>query len=363
MATDEINFYAEKDYKVGEILMKEAPLVSVIKTSHLSIVCSNCFEASFLKCSSCKMVTYCSRNCQKIDFKAGHKMECKGLQKVFPNKPTWMMRLLARVLYKINKDPELYLVASETTNRADREGLKRLQSHRNRFPIEKIQKFAELAMGMQLFLEREYIFEPAVMIDLLCLISCNSLSVTDAEQETVGACISLKLSAINHSCLPNASVVFSSSEAVLMAIQDIKKGEEVCIAYIDHTQPTVDRKLELKQNYLFGCDCLMCEQNICVQPSLKEFTATWNDLLAKMDWRGAVDVGIDYCEKLEKVFGTFYPRVAILQYQIFRCAKLILDYQVSLKYGLLAVKNMPQCLNLSKNLREEYSDWRRSIGM
>ena len=358
MTIDEINF-SKQEYKPGALICKDIPLVAVIQDSLLQSICSKCFESSIMKCSACKTVTYCSKTCQKADFKQFHKLECKSFQKVFPNKPNWMMRLLARILFKIHKSPEVW-TEKVGKDRHEQDGLKRLQTHRKELPAEKIGVFAELAMGMQLFVEREYLLCPSDLIDLLCLINCNSLSVTDDEQEVIGVCISTKIAMLNHSCIPNASVVFSNGEAIVLALQSIKTGDELFISYIDHTQTTISRKSALKQNYLFDCNCRMCCENLYIDP-LEKFTTKWNELLACSDWQGAATLGIEYCKKLENLFGSCYPRVGVLQFQIFRCSKLIPDYEISIKYGLLAIENMPQYMKLFQSLQNEYADWRRSI--
>ena len=43
-------------------------------------VCSHCSKASekLMLCGKCKLVKYCSRECQVSDYKAGHKSICKA---------------------------------------------------------------------------------------------------------------------------------------------------------------------------------------------------------------------------------------------------------------------------------------------
>ena len=40
---------------------------------------------TLLRCAQCKETTYCSRQCQSLDWKAGHRCECKKLYPRIPN--------------------------------------------------------------------------------------------------------------------------------------------------------------------------------------------------------------------------------------------------------------------------------------
>lgn len=70
-------------------------------------------------------------------------------------------------------------------------------------------------------------------------------------------------SKINHSCIPNAqsSFPYSNDIVVLKAITSIQSGEEICISYLDDCQlerSRHSRQKELKENYLFICNCPKC---------------------------------------------------------------------------------------------------------
>lgn len=48
------------------------------------ILCFRCFEptSKILKCANCKRAGYCSKACQKLDWAAQHKKQCKVLQQI-----------------------------------------------------------------------------------------------------------------------------------------------------------------------------------------------------------------------------------------------------------------------------------------
>ncbi|KAG4077334.1 hypothetical protein HA402_009735 [Bradysia odoriphaga] len=82
-----------------------------------------------------------------------------------------------------------------------------------------------------------------------------------------GSALYVTQSKINHSCVPNSVITFPSSDhtLALMALTDIKAGDEITISYLDEC--SVDRsrhsrQKELTENYLFVCRCAKCEEQI-----------------------------------------------------------------------------------------------------
>ena len=93
----------------------------------------------------------------------------------------------------------------------------------------------------------------------------DSHSGTFLNNEGVGL-FSLQ-SSCNHSCLPNAepSYLHNNSRLSLVALNDIKEGDEICISYLDECtlqRSKHSRNKELSDNYLFVCQCLRCQEQI-----------------------------------------------------------------------------------------------------
>ncbi|KAJ7044815.1 hypothetical protein C8F04DRAFT_1069626 [Mycena alexandri] len=84
----------------------------------------------------------------------------------------------------------------------------------------------------------------------------------------VGTALYSVSSYLSHSCAPNARPSFSSgtSELNLIATKDLKKGDEVTIAYVDVTQHPGEsaldcrlrRRKELARGWKFPCACSRC---------------------------------------------------------------------------------------------------------
>lgn len=71
---------------------------------------------------------------------------------------------------------------------------------------------------------------------------------------------------LNHSCNPNAAIVFDQNFASIRSIKDIARNEQVTIAYVDTTLKRARRRQELREQYFFECHCPGCE------PPDNEFT-------------------------------------------------------------------------------------------
>ena len=79
-------------------------------------------------------------------------------------------------------------------------------------------------------------------------------------------------SKINHSCTPNAQVVFGASPASpaiasVVASQPIAPGEELTISYCSQDDPYDQRQWYLARAYGFSCTCPLC---LSQQPAPKQ---------------------------------------------------------------------------------------------
>ncbi|KAG8931655.1 hypothetical protein FRC02_002421 [Tulasnella sp. 418] len=99
----------------------------------------------------------------------------------------------------------------------------------------------------------------------------NSFTLTDPSLTPIGVAISPVTALINHSCQPNAVVVFPRASSVfeagrnpidVVAIRDLLPGEEIFTSYIDVSLPHRHRARELKERYMFDCTCPLCTVNL-----------------------------------------------------------------------------------------------------
>jgi hypothetical protein len=65
---------------------------------------------------------------------------------------------------------------------------------------------------------------------------------------------------MNHNCEPNVTSMSSTNDhrVSIVAIKEIKKGDELCLSYIDESLNVHQRRRLLYDNYLFTCNCQKC---------------------------------------------------------------------------------------------------------
>jgi hypothetical protein len=86
----------------------------------------------------------------------------------------------------------------------------------------------------------------------------NAFRATLADDAPVGLCFEPTLALANHSCSPNAVVVFDGRSVALRALEPVEKGEQIFISYITATEDLDSRLDDLKQRYFFDCQCEKC---------------------------------------------------------------------------------------------------------
>jgi hypothetical protein len=96
----------------------------------------------------------------------------------------------------------------------------------------------------------------------------NSFSLTSPHLDNIGVSISPLVALLNHSCSPNAVVVFpnfansaNQNPMRVVAIRDIAPGEEILTSYVDLALPRHLRQTELHETYRFWCKCTECTKS------------------------------------------------------------------------------------------------------
>jgi SET domain len=89
----------------------------------------------------------------------------------------------------------------------------------------------------------------------------NAFRATLADDTPIGLCFEPILALANHSCSPNAVVVFDGRSVALRALEPIVKGEQVFISYITATEDRASRQRDLTQRYFFDCQCEKCSKD------------------------------------------------------------------------------------------------------
>lgn len=149
-----------------------------------------------------------------------------------------------------------------------------MQSLRHHLPPSAVETHTQLAHGVVRFmgisgpqdLLKFGISSAGDLVDLVSRFTTNSFTLSSPSLSPIGVCVSPTVALANHSCDPNAVVVFPRSSASsnkeplieVIALKHISAGEEILTSYIDISLPRHLRRRDLKETYNFVCDCSAC---------------------------------------------------------------------------------------------------------
>lgn len=256
--------FTKKDHAPGDVLLSiERPLVAVLDRPRINDTCSWCFgwtELPILSgagpnqvtkvnfCVGCKKVKYCSKRCQTQAWKAGHKRYCKifaAQEEAIPNLVEAAMQIIDGI---INDDSSFKEILD-------------LKSHRDDF--EKIGGERWNSISFMAHTALKFLAHDETSLErgktAMCILMCNSFGLLAPTFDSLGTMLDPRISLLNHSCAPNAVIVFDGPKLTLRALHRIKKGEEVLISYIDTSAAFGVRQAQLRDQYFFKCACSRCK--------------------------------------------------------------------------------------------------------
>ncbi|KAI9453061.1 SET domain-containing protein [Russula earlei] len=270
--------YSKERLKRSGTIFSTKPPIYVLSTKNLEHFCSTCISpappSGLKRCTKCKTVWYCNPTCQTNDW-ALHRKECAAMQRWAAGAPSSdvavpaePIRCLGRMLWGKRKRG----LNSVWTREIDA-----MQSHRTALPPDAAESHTHLAHAVIRYLSLTApeelvpfgVNSAAGVVDLISRFATNSITLTSPSLAPLGVCVSPLVALINHSCDPNAVVVFPRStkdpagqepEVQVIAIRDISPGEEIFTSYIDTTLPRIQRQAALLSTYNFSCRCRLCSR-------------------------------------------------------------------------------------------------------
>ncbi|KAK6336368.1 hypothetical protein TWF696_001929 [Orbilia brochopaga] len=258
-----------------EILNISDPLICIPDNPHLDTCCHYCMAQAtdttstsvihayephvwLSYCLGCKVVKYCTKACQTNDWKRkGHSYECAIYKALYPK----VLPTAARAILRMAK-----LFLSETIPANKIGGIGALKSQLTEFEKaggetwENVNLIAK-ATAEYSKLSKKASFEPEFMRDLNCKLLLNSIATSTQTFDPVGVSLDYQAAMFNHSCDPNAIIIFDGRQLLLRSLREIPKDTEITISYIDNWLPRVERQRELSDRYLFKCTCSLCSTN------------------------------------------------------------------------------------------------------
>ena len=233
----------------------------------------------FLVCEGCQLVRYCSLHCQDADFKEFHNFECKLYGKCLPLQDD--VRMMIRLLHKLNhqkgyEDFDLVFKSDSQGCRLQKRYFQDLLSHKEEMFSEDKMVHAIQAIHRitQSYLGVDQVPDLDAFGEIFGRLVINGFEICDEFGNNKAWGIYLGASVIDHSCCPNAHVVFEGRHIYVRALQDFENhsctqleckfqthldmGTEVKISYIDVMEHTLIRRKKLSDTYYFTCQCQRC---------------------------------------------------------------------------------------------------------
>lgn len=250
---------AARDFYPGEVIISQEPYLCVPNNSLTESRCDGCFSKSNLKkCSACHVVWYCGSSCQKLEWKL-HRLECQLLAKLDKERrksvtPTIRMMVKLYLRRKLQNGNVIPVTAMDNYNLVEA-----LVSHMSDIDEKQLLLYAQMANLVNLILQLPNI-DIKEIAENFSKFACNAHTICDSELRSLGTGLYPVISIINHSCLPNAVLVFEGRLAVVRAVQHIPKDSEVSISYVETAASTITRQKTLKEQYLFTCICVRCNK-------------------------------------------------------------------------------------------------------
>ncbi|ELP92579.1 set and mynd domain containing protein, putative [Entamoeba invadens IP1] len=286
--------FSKKEHQVNEIIYTETPVIASAKYKNYKNCCLYCLKALFpnesntytsvfntnvVKGVKCKCgYVYCSKKCQDLD--VGHQLVCGKLNKVVSfctercvSHPLTITKMFAKVLSATYREPTIYpfvVFHAQPLVKFD-------------MTVEKIfvEIFGNKLETFQDFGGWKYVYR--IMSSVLkynasTILPLNAIQMlaTDPQKKVLskeealnwevskfsveGEGLYKYLNTLNHSCDPNCVLACTTDDfkLSLIALKDIKAGEELTISYIDNSMNKETRLKTLMDQYNFDCKCKKC---------------------------------------------------------------------------------------------------------
>uniref|UniRef100_A0A915Q776 MYND-type domain-containing protein n=1 Tax=Setaria digitata TaxID=48799 RepID=A0A915Q776_9BILA len=240
----------------------DEPFAYICMNNQVENYCSYCLRKpeknKLYKCSKCELARYCNKDCQRLAWKH-HRAECRRLESVFPNLPLTEILFLSRIIDKV-------LFLEQHGDKYKWEKHRKwidLLGHQDdiRNDKSKYAHFEKIHGKMEIYRKDEMI-EKEKFYEIFCKATINSHSVHTGAGNEIGLALDLGVSAYDHSCRPNCSLVFDGFHACLRPLTSETDATDIRtarISYIDVGRSRYKRQNELKSKWYFDCQCDRCK--------------------------------------------------------------------------------------------------------
>ena len=174
----------------------------------------------------------------------------------------------------------------------------------------------------------------------------------------------------NHSCIPNAFVIYEDNIMTLRALFHINKGQEITISYLKPFKYTFQQRQEiLLQKYRFKCTCNLCLENVYNRNKMDKIIIKYRDLVQNNT--------INHIQAAISILDEQFNGYPMLKMNLLsRCADILIDqylkndgndekddelYNECLKYIEKSIIIGLQCYGDKQHNKSDWSETRRRI--
>ncbi|PSN48982.1 hypothetical protein C0J52_03858 [Blattella germanica] len=229
------------------------------------------------------LVCFCSESCRDAAWLEYHHLECSVLDHILKStelsKMAWLVyRTVVKAL--ISNTDFTSVTSSSSTPQPFRSDdyvtvWGQVTHAISRTPADVLKRTASAIFLASLLRhvtpqEIDLVTTSALMLHHLQSCSCNAYQITEqvvpdsdvrkSVEVEIGGAVYPTVSLCNHSCNPNVARHSTGYKAVVRAIRNIKKGDEILDNYGSHflSDPVDERQKVLNSQYFFTCSCEAC---------------------------------------------------------------------------------------------------------
>ncbi|KAG2234309.1 hypothetical protein BDF21DRAFT_406579 [Thamnidium elegans] len=256
--------------KKGTVVITSQPLGTVALPQTINEYCNYCFRKqtspSLQRCSQCKKAYFCDMSCFQNAWLSYHQFICAKPTKNREAADELDAEMLEKVALNVsryrkrsNKEQPQPKDKNDETVNVTMETFFTLMGHDDSQPKHVKEKFKQLASEV---LTKPFIQQTGLaseeLIHYLNIFKSNNFAIDDKDMFAIGEGTYPIAALFNHSCRPNAVVMFEGAYASIHAIEDIEPGQEVTISYVDSAHSRTYRQKALRDKYFFDCQCVRC---------------------------------------------------------------------------------------------------------
>lgn len=260
----------------GTEIITSQPLGTVALPQTLNESCNYCFRKQtsppLQRCSQCKKAYFCDMACFKNAWLSYHQYVCKANITSRDAEDDMDLEMLERVALNIarykkrqatNQQQQSNAVvggdSSEESVEITMQAFFSLVGHDSLQQRHVKEKYTLLASEA---LKKPFIQQTGLKLDELVhylnVFKSNNFAINDADMFAIGEGTFPIAALFNHSCRPNAVVMFEGALASIHAIEDIELDTEITISYVDAAHSRNYRQKSLQEKYFFNCTCERC---------------------------------------------------------------------------------------------------------